>query len=144
MRRKDEELFHVIHKVPAGDSPYVRAKRAQVPFLSISFLAPVSIFHISFTFIDGSFCIILEFLQLSSLKVYEAYVNIDLTMQSSSCLKLLSLMDKTCTAIHHVTVLLITSLLSYCWRVPFSCKLRFGLESETDKIKKIKIKSNVI
>lgn len=80
MRRKDEELFHVIHKVPAGDSPYVRAKRAQVPFLLISFLAPVSIFHISYTFIDCSFCIILEFLQLSSLKVYEAYVNINLTM----------------------------------------------------------------
>ncbi|KAH9747717.1 protein POLLENLESS 3 [Citrus sinensis] len=30
MRWKDEELFHVIHKVPAGDSPYVRAKRAQL------------------------------------------------------------------------------------------------------------------
>lgn len=30
MRWKDEEVFHVIHKVPAGDSPYVRAKRAQL------------------------------------------------------------------------------------------------------------------
>jgi hypothetical protein len=24
------DLFHVIHKVPAGDSPYVRAKHVQV------------------------------------------------------------------------------------------------------------------
>ncbi|KAM7527384.1 hypothetical protein LguiB_030794 [Lonicera macranthoides] len=27
---KKEELFHVIHKVPSGDGPYVRAKHAQV------------------------------------------------------------------------------------------------------------------
>ena len=24
------DLFHVVHKVPAGDSPYVRAKHLQV------------------------------------------------------------------------------------------------------------------
>lgn len=30
MQWKDEEVFHVIQKVPAGDSPYVRAKRAQL------------------------------------------------------------------------------------------------------------------
>jgi hypothetical protein len=31
-----KDLFHVIHKVPAGDSPYVRAKHLQVCF-GISF-----------------------------------------------------------------------------------------------------------
>jgi hypothetical protein len=25
-----KDLFHVVHKVPAGDSPYVRAKHLQV------------------------------------------------------------------------------------------------------------------
>jgi len=30
---KDDELFHVIHKVPCGDTPYVRAKHAQVQIL---------------------------------------------------------------------------------------------------------------
>lgn len=29
-----KDLFHVIHKVPAGDSPYVRAKHLQVLFIS--------------------------------------------------------------------------------------------------------------
>lgn len=28
-----QDLFHVIHKVPAGDSPYVRAKHVQVSVL---------------------------------------------------------------------------------------------------------------
>jgi len=32
-----KDLFHVVHKVPAGDSPYVRAKHLQVTiFLSSS------------------------------------------------------------------------------------------------------------
>lgn len=30
---KDNELFHVIHKVPCGDTPYVKAKHAQVQIL---------------------------------------------------------------------------------------------------------------
>lgn len=31
------DLFHVIHKVPAGDSPYVRAKHVQVSrFLALN------------------------------------------------------------------------------------------------------------
>lgn len=30
---KDNELFHVIHKVPCGDTPYVKAKHAQVHIL---------------------------------------------------------------------------------------------------------------
>ena len=30
---KDNELFHVIHKVPSGDTPYVKAKHAQVHIL---------------------------------------------------------------------------------------------------------------
>lgn len=29
-QRKEKDLFHVIHKVPSGDGPYVRAKHAQV------------------------------------------------------------------------------------------------------------------
>ncbi|TXG63970.1 hypothetical protein EZV62_010964 [Acer yangbiense] len=29
-RNKKDDLFHVIHKVPAGDGPYVRAKHAQL------------------------------------------------------------------------------------------------------------------
>jgi hypothetical protein len=28
-----KDLFHVVHKVPAGDSPYVRAKHLQVDVL---------------------------------------------------------------------------------------------------------------
>lgn len=35
------DLFHVIHKVPAGDSPYVKAKQVQVTY-----------FYIPFTFFD--------------------------------------------------------------------------------------------
>lgn len=27
---KKDDLYHVIHKVPSGDTPYVRAKHAQV------------------------------------------------------------------------------------------------------------------
>lgn len=30
---KKDELYHVIHKVPSGDTPYVRAKHAQVILL---------------------------------------------------------------------------------------------------------------
>lgn len=26
----NKELYHVIHKIPSGDGPYVRAKHAQV------------------------------------------------------------------------------------------------------------------
>ncbi|XP_042479158.1 protein SULFUR DEFICIENCY-INDUCED 1-like isoform X2 [Macadamia integrifolia] len=29
-RKREKEVFHVIHKVPSGDSPYVRAKYAQL------------------------------------------------------------------------------------------------------------------
>ncbi|CAI9300799.1 unnamed protein product [Lactuca saligna] len=29
-RRKEEEQFHIIHKVPSGDGPYVKAKHAQL------------------------------------------------------------------------------------------------------------------
>lgn len=28
--KENKELFHVVHKVPSGDGPYVRAKHAQV------------------------------------------------------------------------------------------------------------------
>jgi hypothetical protein len=31
-----KDLFHVVHKVPAGDSPYVRAKHLQVRLISAS------------------------------------------------------------------------------------------------------------
>ena len=34
---KKEDLFHVLHKVPYGDSPYVRAKHAQVHHLFLCF-----------------------------------------------------------------------------------------------------------
>lgn len=30
-----DDLFHVIHKVPSGDSPYVKAKQVQVNKVSI-------------------------------------------------------------------------------------------------------------
>ncbi|KAL2238670.1 protein SULFUR DEFICIENCY-INDUCED 1 [Sesamum indicum] len=30
MKKKEKDLFHVIHKVPSGDGPYVRAKHAQL------------------------------------------------------------------------------------------------------------------
>lgn len=30
MKNKEKELFHVVHKVPSGDGPYVRAKHAQL------------------------------------------------------------------------------------------------------------------
>lgn len=30
-----DTMFHVIHKLPYGDGPYVRAKHAQVLFLSL-------------------------------------------------------------------------------------------------------------
>lgn len=36
---KKEDLYHVIHKVPYGDTPYVKAKHAQVGtfFFNFSF-----------------------------------------------------------------------------------------------------------
>lgn len=34
------DAFHVIHKIPAGDSPYVRAKHVQVNFVLIFFFLP--------------------------------------------------------------------------------------------------------
>lgn len=42
IQRKNEEkdqkeMFRVIHKVPSGDGPYVRAKHAQVQFSLPSF-----------------------------------------------------------------------------------------------------------
>ena len=33
MVRTHSDSFHVAHKVPVGDTPYVRAKRVQVSFL---------------------------------------------------------------------------------------------------------------
>lgn len=30
------DLFHIIHKIPSGDSPYVRAKHVQVIFLILT------------------------------------------------------------------------------------------------------------
>lgn len=36
------DLFHVIHKVPAGDSPYVRAKHVQVRLSLLFFFSSVS------------------------------------------------------------------------------------------------------
>lgn len=32
-KEKEKEKFHVIHKVPCGDGPYVRAKHAQVSLI---------------------------------------------------------------------------------------------------------------
>lgn len=34
-----QESFHVIHKLPPGDSPYVRAKYFQVCFFRVEFCA---------------------------------------------------------------------------------------------------------
>ena len=34
---KKDDLYHVIHKVPYGDSPYVKAKHAQVYMLNYPF-----------------------------------------------------------------------------------------------------------
>jgi len=36
------DLFHVVHKVPAGDSPYVRAKHVQVLILNGFFVVWVN------------------------------------------------------------------------------------------------------
>jgi len=36
-RGKKEDLYHVLHKVPYGDTPYVRAKHAQVLNLFLCF-----------------------------------------------------------------------------------------------------------
>lgn len=36
-RRKEEDQFHIIHKVPSGDGPYVKAKHAQVGIFYIVF-----------------------------------------------------------------------------------------------------------
>ena len=41
-----DELFHVIHKVPPGDTPYVRAKYAQV--ISFSIFLKIGICYFSF------------------------------------------------------------------------------------------------
>jgi hypothetical protein len=37
-----KDLFHVVHKVPAGDSPYVRAKHLQVTISLSSCQIPLS------------------------------------------------------------------------------------------------------
>lgn len=39
MVKKEKEPFHVIHKVPSGDGPYVRAKHAQVCCFHLSNLS---------------------------------------------------------------------------------------------------------
>lgn len=36
--KDQKEMFHVIHKVPSGDGPYVRAKHAQVQFAPYLFI----------------------------------------------------------------------------------------------------------
>lgn len=40
------EPFHVIHKVPSGDSPYVKAKQVQVRYISTFFVYIFSGFHL--------------------------------------------------------------------------------------------------
>lgn len=45
--RTRSESFHVAHKVPVGDSPYVRAKNVQVSFFPL----------LSFNLIPESFCV---------------------------------------------------------------------------------------
>ena len=40
------DLFHVIHKVPSGDSPYVRAKHVQVPAAPCIFLFRLFMVHL--------------------------------------------------------------------------------------------------
>lgn len=42
--QRKEELFHVIHKVPQGDTPYVKAKHAQV---SVAFSPLANLIHFS-------------------------------------------------------------------------------------------------
>lgn len=39
-----EDIYHVIHKVPNGDSPYVKAKHAQVNLFSIGIYICPSIY----------------------------------------------------------------------------------------------------
>jgi len=46
------DLFHVVHKVPAGDSPYVRAKHVQVLILNGFFVVWVNGFLKKFS-LDG-------------------------------------------------------------------------------------------
>ena len=46
IKGKKDELYHVIHKVPSGDSPYVRAKHAQV----ILFIYLINLFVFVFFF----------------------------------------------------------------------------------------------
>lgn len=42
--KKEKEQFHVFHKVPSGDGPYVRAKHVQVIMFIIFFLSIISIY----------------------------------------------------------------------------------------------------
>lgn len=53
--RTRSDSFHVTHKVPAGDTPYVRAKNVQVSFLCffVSFLSFCLIFFIMFQFLTN-------------------------------------------------------------------------------------------
>lgn len=43
---KKDDLYHVIHKVPSGDTPYVRAKHAQVILLLLSWTTLLSPFSL--------------------------------------------------------------------------------------------------
>ena len=43
------DLFHVVHKVPAGDSPYVRAKHVQVLIFNGFFVLWLKCFGKSFS-----------------------------------------------------------------------------------------------
>lgn len=55
---EESDLFHVIHKVPAGDSPYVRAKHVQVRdlnFLSLQNWVYFTIGYSLLVFLIGVF-----------------------------------------------------------------------------------------
>lgn len=37
LKGKKDDLYHVLHKVPYGDSPYVKAKHVQVTYIYIHY-----------------------------------------------------------------------------------------------------------
>jgi len=45
---KKEDLYHVIHKVPYGDTPYVKAKHAQVGVLFFFFFFVVCLINMHY------------------------------------------------------------------------------------------------
>lgn len=60
LKKREKDNFHVIHKIPYGDGPYVRAKHAQVSLSPSPSLLSLFFRDFSFDFLVGGIKVIIE------------------------------------------------------------------------------------